>query len=79
MKYRKPPPSFRLVSEGTRVIVLKGGAPHVAGVITSVRPETHLKSYAVTCDDGAIIFASGRELARQDDIAMKPLADDLPT
>ena len=56
-----PVPQIRLFSEGTRVVVL-GSSPEIAGVITLVRPETHLKSYVVTRDDGVQIFASAREV-----------------
>src|SRR5688572_16414114 len=66
-------PSFRLVVEGTRVVVAGGVAVGAAGVISRVRPETHLKAYVVTCDDGAVIFASGHELAREDDLTRSPL------
>ncbi len=76
---RSSPADVRLVAEGTRVLVLKGDAPpYPAGVITDVRPQTHLKSYVVTCDDGAIVFASGSELAREGDSMAVPLATRRP-
>jgi hypothetical protein len=70
---RAPPPNVRLTSEGTRVVVLKGGAPHPVGVISDVRLQTHLKAYVVTCDDGRVVYASGCDLAREDDGAATPL------
>jgi hypothetical protein len=74
MKSNRRHPSastFRLMAEGTRVVVV-GGAPPVTGVITRVRAETYHKSYEVTCDDGAVIYASGYELAREGDAMQTP-------
>jgi hypothetical protein len=82
MSHRNRPPiapaSFRLVSEGTRVVVLKGGTPpFAAGTIKDVRTQTHLKPYVVSCDDGAVVYASGHELAREDDALARPLSASL--
>jgi hypothetical protein len=68
-----PPVNVRLVAEGTRVVVLKDAAPRVAGVIRDVRTEPYLKSYVVSCDDGTIVYASGHDLAREDDGGITPL------
>jgi hypothetical protein len=64
----------RLVAAGTRVVVLKGPAPHVTGTVREVRLEPYLKPYVVTCDDGATVFASGHDLAREGDLDELPLA-----
>jgi hypothetical protein len=66
--------SPRLVAPGTRVVVLKGPAPHVGGVVREVRLEPHLKTYVVTCDDGTTVFASGYDLAHESDVSGTPLA-----
>jgi len=71
---RTPPVEVRLVAEGTRVVVLVGGAPGVAGIISAVRPQTNLRSYVVTCDDGKVVFASGCDLAREGDAGASPIA-----
>ena len=55
---------------GTRVIILTGGA----GEISEVRTEPHLRTYVITRDDGARIFASPYDLAREDDASRSPLA-----
>jgi hypothetical protein len=55
------------------VIVLKGNPPHVAGTVSQVRREPYLKTYVVTCDDGAIVFGSSYDLAREGDLTMTPL------
>lgn len=56
------PIQVRLLAEGTRVVIL-ASSPQVGGVISRVRPQTNLKTYVVTCDDGTPIFASGHEVA----------------
>jgi hydroxymethylpyrimidine pyrophosphatase-like HAD family hydrolase len=74
MKKRAQTLNVRLVAEGTRVVVLTGGAPpYASGVISQVRPQTNLKAYVVTCDDGAVIYASAHSLAREDDATVQPL------
>ncbi len=71
---RQAPANLRLVAEGTRVVLLRGGAkPPTAGTISSVRPQTNLKTYVVTCDDGVVVFASGYDLAREGDALARPL------
>jgi hypothetical protein len=71
----RPPASstLRLVPEGTRVILLGGDPPHVAGVITAVRRQPHLKSYVVNCDSGAVAYVSPCDLAREGDPSATPL------
>ena len=69
---RKRPPTVRLVSEGTRVVVLRPGGS-VSGVVSDVRPQIGLRAYEVTCDDGSVLFASGADLAREDDPTVTPL------
>ena len=60
------------VPTGTRVIVIRGGARR-SGVVTDVRWETYLRPYVVRCDDGAEVFVSACDLAREDDPAATPL------
>ncbi|MBI4509008.1 MAG: hypothetical protein HY698_05200 [Deltaproteobacteria bacterium] len=64
---------MRLALQGTRVLVLRG-QPHVAGQVREVRTEPYLRTYVVLCDNGVIIYASGHELAREDDASRSPLA-----
>ncbi len=64
---------LRLAPQGTRVLVLKR-QPHIAGQVREVRTEPYLRTYVVLCDDGVIIYASGHELAREDDASRSPLA-----
>ena len=61
----------RPLPSGTRVVVIKD-APR-PGTIREVRPEPHLKMYVVTCDDGATVYASPHDLAREDDTSRAPL------
>ncbi|HKA86447.1 MAG TPA: hypothetical protein VKE22_02240 [Haliangiales bacterium] len=71
---RGPALPLRLVAAGTRVVVLKGPAPHVTGVVREVRLEPHLRTYVVTCDDGTTVYASGYDLAHEGDLGITPLA-----
>ncbi len=70
---RRSPVTLRLVAQGTRVVVLRGEPPHVAGTVAEVRLEPHLKTYVVNCDNGTVVFASGYDLAREDDSGVTPL------
>jgi len=72
----RPPANVRLALEGTRVVILtdRPDVPRLAGTISGVRTQTQLKPYLVTCDDGSVRFASGYDLAREDDVAGTPLA-----
>ncbi len=63
----------RLTPRGTRVVVIKPGTPRTAGIISEVRPEPHLRTYVVTCDDGTVVYASANNLAREDDGTQTPL------
>jgi hypothetical protein len=78
MKRQGPGVTVRLAAQGTRVVVLRGEAPPVAGVISDVRPQTHLRSYQVSCDDGTVVFTSGSDLALETDEARRPLAAGRP-
>ena len=69
----KPVAAVRLLPEGTRVILI-ARADSPAGFVSDVRMEPHLKTYVVTCDDGATRYASAYELAREDDASRLPLA-----
>jgi hypothetical protein len=69
----QPFPVERVRPEGTRVVVMKPNAPVVAGSITAVRLEPHLKRYVVRCDDGNTVYASAHDLALETDGARTPL------
>ena len=64
---------MRIAPQGTRVLVLKR-QPHLAGMVREVRIEPYLRTYVVLCDDGELVYASGHELAREDDATCTPLA-----
>ena len=71
---RSPTSPLRLVAPGTRVVILKGPAPHLGGVVLEVRLEPYLKAYVVRCDDGTTVYASGYDLAQEGDPGFTPLA-----
>ncbi|MFH0899825.1 MAG: hypothetical protein V2A73_04265 [Pseudomonadota bacterium] len=52
-----------LVTEGARVTVSREGMRRRAGVVVSVRLEPYLKTYAVRCDDGELLYASRHEVS----------------
>lgn len=64
---------MRLAPQGTRVVVLKK-EPALGGVVREVRTEPYLRTYVVMCDDGELVYASGYELAREEDANRTPLA-----
>jgi hypothetical protein len=68
-----PIPEVRLLPQGTRVILI-ARAETPGGFVSHVRLEPHLKTYVITCDDGVTVYASGHELAREDDPSRAPVA-----
>ena len=65
--------SVRLVAAGTRVVVIKPDALPITGSVTDVRTAPYLRPYVVTCDDGALVYASSHDLALESDAARTPL------
>jgi len=77
-RFKAAPLSLRLVAQGTRVVSLRDAPLRVAGVISHVRSEPHLKSYVVTCDGGEVAYASGYDIAREDDLSLTTPLGPLP-
>jgi hypothetical protein len=79
-------PNVRMALAGTRVVIGAAGAaraagvanganaPEVAGFISAVRTEPHLRPYVVSCDDGTTRYASAYDLACEDDLRRTLLA-----
>jgi hypothetical protein len=58
---------------GTRVVFLEYHSPRRAGIIVEQRLEKYLKQFAVRCDSGTVRYASGCELALEEDPSRVPL------